>query len=136
MSFNIVFCFIRKDFGSGSNTPVASFTSSFFVSNISFSILLISWRNSSGTYLISSTLILFISWWFVVGRFLHCFCHFFNCFHLIQWTYDFSIGFVLSFLKRFLKCLSEFLVVIICIFPVRHAQTELFGFYCGEILLF
>ena len=45
-------------FGSGSNTPVPSFTSALVVSNIPFSTLLISWWTSSGAYLISSTLML------------------------------------------------------------------------------
>ena len=89
-------------FGSDSNTPVPSFTSSLLVSNIPFSILLISWWTSSRAYLISSTFVLS----FPGALLLTIFCTAFvpslaviMLFSILGGVMYFSIGFVLSFLK-------------------------------------
>ena len=90
------------DFRSGSNTPVPNLTSSLLVSNIPFSILLISWWTSSGVYWISSMLMLAIPGGLLQATF--CTASFTSLavmilFSLLDGLMNFSIGFVLSFVK-------------------------------------
>ena len=90
-------------FGSGSYTPVPSSTSLLLVSYIPFSILLIFWWTSSGTYLISSTvccLFLVICYWPIPHLLLsHIWL---LSFYSTSW-----VEFALPFLKRILKCVSN-----------------------------
>ena len=102
--------------GSSSNIPAPSFTSSLLLSNILYSILLISWWTSSGAYLISSILMLFFLGAFLLAIFLHYFCHFFGCCHFIQplgWGYEIfcsiCVVFFVVIFEMFLYYLLNFL---------------------------
>ena len=115
-------------FGSGSNTPVPSFTSALVVSNIPFSILLISWWTSSGAYLISYTLMLSFPGALLLANFCNVFVTslaVIMLFRILGAVTNFTIGFVLSFLKLFLKCFSIIVWIKIITFFKRRVSIIL-----------